>query len=72
MLLSELHGRGRMPKNEREQAEVEGVYRMSGHVLCDVCEKFLSEHPPALEPHLLNFQDEPYLNRLCNGDLVHL
>lgn len=47
-------------------------YRADGRVLCTVgiCGKPYSRHPLAREH--LDFQGQPWLRRLCNGDLVKL
>lgn len=44
--------------------------RASGEVVCRVCNKTYYKHPFAMEH--LDYQDEPFLHRLCNGDLVKL
>lgn len=45
-------------------------YRSNGDCICSVCKKKYSEHP--LDKDILDFQGDPYLNILCNGDRVKL
>lgn len=44
--------------------------RASGECVCKECGKIYYKHPYAM--NYLDFQGEPYLNKLCNGDLVKL
>lgn len=50
-------------------APVPHSYRASGGCVCK-CGKRYDHHPMAKEH--LDFNGEPFLNRLCNGDLVKL
>lgn len=43
-------------------------FRASGEVPCTVCGQAYRRHPLAWE--YLDWQGEPWLRRLCNGDLV--
>lgn len=47
-----------------------GAVRMNGDLQCDTCGMKLVEHPMSQE--YLDFKNEPYLNRLCDGQLVKL
>ncbi len=44
--------------------------RASGDCPCPVCEKPYRKHPH--DPRYRDWNGEPWLNRLCNGDLVKL
>jgi len=52
-----------------EEALVE-FYRADGNLVCQNCQKQYWNHD--FEPDLVSFDDQPYLRRLCNGDLVKL
>lgn len=43
--------------------------RAGGGVLCDLCGAEYRRHPHSEHR---DFNDDPFLNRLCNGDLVKL
>lgn len=43
--------------------------RTSGSVICEACGKEYRRHPHSEHR---DFDDNPFLNRLCNGDLVKL
>lgn len=45
-------------------------YRASGDCICKQCGKKFYDHPMAKE--IKGYNGEPFLNRLCNGDLVKL
>jgi len=51
--------------------EIAEFRRASGDVLCETCGAPYRKHPLAREPEALGF-DGPFLNRLCNGELVKL
>lgn len=44
--------------------------RASGDCICTQCSKTYRRHP--LDPNWLDWNSEPYLNRLCDGRLVKL
>ena len=46
------------------------VRRASGDMICGVCQKTYYRHK--MELALLDPKGEPFVNRLCNGDLVKL
>ncbi len=46
------------------------IRRAGGDVPCETCQKPYRSHK--LDRSILNQQGEPYINRLCNGDLVKL
>ena len=46
------------------------TYRANGDVVCSTCNKPYSAHP--FETRILDYNNEPYLNRLCDGTLVKL
>ena len=46
------------------------IYRASGDALCGVCQKPYFEHKH--DRAVLNHEGQPYIRRLCNGDLVKL
>jgi hypothetical protein len=46
------------------------VRRASGDVLCDTCQSPYRKHK--FERGLLDHEDQPFIHRLCNGDLVKL
>lgn len=56
----------------REDFDHEWTYRASGDCLCLCCGKNYHGHPRAAEPWNLSFTGEPFLHRLCNGELVKL
>lgn len=45
-------------------------YRADAELICESCSKTYGRHPD--EPAYLGFDDQPYLRRLCNGDLIKL
>lgn len=49
--------------------EVE-FYRASGDMLCVTCGKTYYDHP--LDQEIRDYNNEPFLHRICNGDLVKL
>jgi hypothetical protein len=56
-----------------EEEDLRKMRRASGDVLCETCSKEYRKHPLATELHNLSGIDgEPFLHRLCNGDLVKL
>ena len=61
-LYVETHGTG--------SALAHQVYRASGQVECGVCGKTYQRHP--VERTLVDHEGRPFINRLCNGDLVKL
>lgn len=56
----------------RQEFDDSRVYRADHLCQCKVCGREYWCHPEAREPHLLSYDGEPYLHRLCNGDLVKL
>lgn len=44
--------------------------RSSGELICEICGKTYYKHP--LAEDIRGWQDQPFLNRLCNGKLVKL
>lgn len=44
--------------------------RADGRVLCELCHREYRRHPFTFEH--LDWNDEPFLHVLCNGDLVKL
>lgn len=56
----------------REHFDLEWTYRAHMACLCDICGKEYIDHPRAKEPWNLSFTGEPFLHRLCNGELVKL
>ncbi len=47
----------------------ERAYRASHYKVCDECGKTYIKHPFL---NRLDHNDEPYLNVICNGDIVKL
>jgi hypothetical protein len=56
-------------KEEVDCREIE-FYRAHGEIICPDCGKEYWRHPWFME--CLGMDDQPYLKRLCNGDLVKL
>ncbi len=56
----------------REGANDPMWYRTNGTRTCSKCGKRYGEHPLAREKKHLGWNNEPFLNRLCSGDLVKL
>lgn len=52
--------------------EDERTYRASGQCICGSCGLEYWRHPLAREPRHLSYDGEPFLHRLCSGDLVKL
>lgn len=46
------------------------IFRASGDCICSICGKEYWKHKLSME--YLGYNDEPYLNRLCDGRLVKL
>jgi hypothetical protein len=57
------------PKSEDDIPEVDFI-RASGDVICEVCGKPYRKHPFDME--IIGWQDEPFLNVLCDGTRVKL
>lgn len=47
----------------------EEFFRADGRCICDICGKEYRKHP--FSDHL-SYNQEPYLNKLCDGTLVKL
>lgn len=56
----------------QEEFDLEWTYRAHHECECPVCGRFYIDHAYAREPHNLSFTGEPFLHRLCNGELVKL
>lgn len=56
----------------REEFDNEQCYRAHHESLCPVCGRFYIAHPYATEAWNLSFTRQPFLHRLCNGELVKL
>jgi hypothetical protein len=47
-------------------------YRASHLMVCEGCGKLYIQHPNEMDPEYLDCEGRPFLNRICNGDLVKL
>jgi len=56
--------------SEESDERLQKAYRANGELICKECGKDYYSHPLCYE--FLNFYDEPFLNILCNGDIVKL
>lgn len=61
----------KQPVTPEEEERMINAERASGHCVCDLCGKKYFDHPQYLPSGKTNHGD-PWLNELCNGDLVHL
>jgi hypothetical protein len=52
------------------QDRIDKSYRSNGDMVCSICKKKYIDHP--MEKDILGYNEEPYLHKLCNGDLVKL
>lgn len=55
---------------DKELQELPDYRRASGDVICEACKQKYRKHP--LDMDNLGYNNEPYLNRLCDGSLVKL
>lgn len=55
--------------NDKE-SELDKAYRTNGEIVCKKCCKTYYEHPLCYK--YVDSYGDPYLNILCNGDLVKL
>lgn len=56
----------------QEHFDLVNLYRTSHTLICGLCGKTYLEHPLATELWLLGWNQEPFLHRLCSGELVKL
>ena len=56
---------------EEQEKRIENSYRASGECICDICGKTYYQHKEYASSGLTN-DGVPWLNELCNGDLVKL
>lgn len=54
-----------------EEIRMIGFYRVSGDCVCSQCGKLYYDHKPYKPSGKMN-RGIPWLNELCNGDLVKL
>jgi len=52
--------------------EVEEFIRASGDCICEICGKKYYDHPLEKNKEYLDYEDRPFLRRLCDGTLVKL
>lgn len=64
--------RARQQNKKAIKEQLPLFFRAAGNAICGNCGKIYLKHPLALEPQFLDNNDEPYLNRLCDGTLVKL
>jgi len=63
--------KGKLVDTGKTHDELEiGFYRASGLCVCNVCNKLYYDHPYANEAR--DQEGAPYLNVLCDGDIVKL
>ncbi len=55
---------------DEKESKLDKAYRANGEIVCKKCNKIYYEHPLCYD-YVDNYGD-PYLNILCNGDLVKL
>lgn len=56
---------------EEEEKRIIDCYHACGDCICDVCGKKYNRHP-LYKPSGKTNRGQPWLNELCNGDLVKL
>jgi len=56
---------------EEQENRINNSYRASGECICDICGKTYYKHKQYAPSGLTN-DGVPWLNELCNGDLVKL
>jgi hypothetical protein len=62
----------KMELTDEEEDRLQNSYRCNGDMICDICGKSYDRHPLSELSARVSYDGVPFLNELCNGELVKL